>query len=115
MDESTYGFSKNDAESIVKGLGAGDGDSETKGGSPRAQTPGAIFLTPGGGIDARVSDACGYAMCTQYYIGVDGDLAVQSAVTVKVYNIFSSAIAGDAYITAKRTIGGWVADAEDCG
>ena len=81
-------------------------------------TEGYIFETPLGGIAARSGTTVSSAACTPYYIDgttltelTDNDGASQ---TVDVYNVFSAAITGEVYITAKRVFGVLVADAEDC-
>ena len=82
-------------------------------------TVGYLFQTPSGGIAARSGTTCGSAACTPYYIDSTGEIAELTdndgaSQTITVYNVFGSAIAGSAYITAKRVFGQLVADAEDC-
>jgi len=78
-----------------------------------------ILLTPAGGIAARSGTTCGSASCTPYFIDGSGDLTEftdggGSSQTWTVYNMFSSAIGGSTYITAKLVCNVLVADAEDC-
>ncbi len=81
-------------------------------------TYGYIFKTPVGGIPSRSGDQCGKANCTAYYIDQDGKLKTHTfnsqTQLVEVLNPFSTAIAGDVYITAKNVFGQIVVDAEDC-
>ena len=74
---------------------------------------GIICMTPSGGIAARSGTTCGTATCNTYTISVS-DVLTATGSTEEVNNIFSSAIAGSVYITAKNVAGDWVADAEDC-
>lgn len=78
-----------------------------------------IFYTPAGGIAARSGATAGSAACTPYYVDASDtmteltDIAGNSQ-TIDVKNIFSTAITGNAYITAKLVGNYWIADAEDC-
>jgi hypothetical protein len=88
--------------------------------SANANTFGWVFKTPVGGIPARVGTACGSADCTPYYVTANGDLTEvrtddDEAITEEVFNIFSSDVAGEVYITAKSSFGVLLIDAEDCG
>lgn len=82
---------------------------------------GYILKTPAGGIDARSGDTVSSAQCEVYAIDNNSNLiplpSVRTGETLKleVFNVFSSAIGGDAYITAKLVFNRLVADAEDCG
>ena len=66
------------------------------------------YLTPSGGIAARSGTTCGTATCNTYIISAS-DVLTATGETKKVNNIFSSAIAGSVYITAKNVAGDWVA------
>ena len=80
-----------------------------------------IFKTPVGGIAAIAGSVAGSADCTPYFIDDAGNLVEHkgangsASTTVEVFNIFSSPIAGDTFITAKMVHNRPVADAEDCG
>lgn len=125
-----YLFSKReDVESLLK-LVDSEGPLRLPGSRVRREgvlTTGWLFKTPAGGIPARDGVRCGRAECVPYYLkGVDvsGQLELDieeltdnegTSITVEVFNIFSSDIGGDAYITAKEIYKRLVADAEDCG
>jgi hypothetical protein len=73
------------------------------------QTPD-IFAakTPAGGIDAMTGATPGFATCEIYNI-VDGDLVVMTGLERKVYNLSTTAIAGDIYVQVTRTKPGpWI-------
>lgn len=79
-----------------------------------------VFKTPGGGIPGRSGTQCGEADCTPYYIDDTGKLVEMkepdgTARLITIYHLGRSAVAGDAYIQAKRCHGRLVADMEDCG
>jgi hypothetical protein len=112
-DDSTYGFSKPDAESLLQSIGGADGQYGE--GTKRQQVVHRIFKTPVGGIPARVAAACGTADCTEYYVDSDGDIVVTGNGDFTVTNIFATAIEAEVYITAKFVRGRLIADAEDCG
>ena len=83
--------------------------------NPNTGTEGMFAKTNTGGIDARTLAVCGKATdVIRCYIGTDGTIT-ESSVRLTVYNPFSSAVAGDTYITIKRVAGHWIVDAEDCG
>lgn len=74
---------------------------------------GAMLRTQSVGIAAMVGDTPGMATCDMWGFQ-DATTIADAAKEVDVYNIFSTAIAGNTYITAKRINGRWVVDAEDC-
>lgn len=70
-----------------------------------------IALTPADGIPARVSTTPGSAECVIQHIDSTGDLAEVASFTQPVYNVSTSAIAGEEYISVKRDkYGTWLAD-----
>ena len=111
-DQITYGFNRADARSLTEMIG---GDTNiSPGGKPRKEVVHRIFMTPSGGIDARSGAVPGMASCTEYYIDADDELTATGQ-SYDVFNIFSTDIGGEVYITAKIVRGKLVADAEDCG
>ena len=80
-----------------------------------------IAKAPGGGIPARSTTTPGSATCAAYYIDTAGPTltAIPDSggvgVSVTVYHLGATAVAADAWITAKRVGTVWVADMEDCG
>lgn len=76
-------------------------------------TPGGVICqTPGGGIGARSGSTVSYAECIPYFI--NGGELTSFGGTIRVYNIASSVVSGNTYITAKLVGTNWVCDAEDC-
>ena len=85
-------------------------------------THGFIMQTPASGIPARSGTTAGKAACTPYYIDVEnGNTLTEiqddegNALDYDVFNISASAVAGSAYILAKRVYGVLIVDMEDCG
>lgn len=80
---------------------------------------GYLFLTPAGGIPARVGNKAGKAECTPYYINGNDELTELldndgNTQTVTVYHIHGAPVSGDTYIQAKKVFRKIVADTEDC-
>lgn len=70
-----------------------------------------IALTPTDGIPARVGTTPGSAECVIQHIDSTGDLAEVASFAQPVYNVSTSAVAGDEYISVKRDkYGTWLAD-----
>ena len=82
-------------------------------------TTGWLFFTPPGGIPAAGEELCGEAECTPYFIDENFNkkeiLDDGESFTVTVLNVFSTAVGGDRFVTAKEIYGRYVVDAEDCG
>lgn len=79
---------------------------------------GFVLKTPSGGIPAASGEDCGRAECDLYYVTNEGKrkpfMVDGQAVKRTVFNVFDGSIAGDTFITAKKTYGKLVADAENC-
>ena len=79
-----------------------------------------LGYTASGGIPARASGKAGKAedverMHISSQTGGSGEGTITSTGTyLTVFNPFSTAVAGDTYITCKRVDGVWIVDAEDC-
>lgn len=113
-DETTYGFNKHDAESLLRHVGGGDGEyieGRVRGGNVAAGTI-AAFVTPGGGIAARSGATLGSATCTR--LTLSGGTRATTSTTLTVYNDFLSAVGGSVDIMAATIDGIWVVIAEDC-
>lgn len=110
-DESTYGFSKDDATDILAMVGNGDsGFSEMR---PRGSNGAIIILTPSGGIPARSGMSLGSAVCDTYTI-TDTNEMTPTGMSVTVLNMTATPVEGDAYGQAKKISGKWVVDVEEC-
>lgn len=74
-----------------------------------------IAYTSSTGIPARTGSVAGKATDVNlYYIGTDGTL-LDADTNLTVYNLFSTAVAAETYITCKKVESVWIVDAEDCG
>jgi hypothetical protein len=85
-------------------------------------TDGFLLQTPASGIPARSGTTAGKAACTPYFIdSQNGDTLTEltdnddNPQSYDVYNVSASAVAGSAYILAKRVYGVLIVDMEDCG
>jgi len=104
-----YGFNSFDAESLVQLIDNGRiGGRESHIRSPLNY----IAKTPGGGIAARSGSTVSKADCTVYII--DGTTLTVSSIEVPIFNLSTTAIAGNTYIVAVRAGGVLVAVWEDC-
>lgn len=81
-----------------------------------ADDGGLILLTPSGGIAARSGTAPGSAVCDVCRINGSDQLETTGEGRL-IYNIASSAVAGEVYIQSKRECRSdkHIADFEDCG
>lgn len=114
-DETTYGFNKHDAESLLRHVGGGDSEyleGKVRGGSNASAATIAAFVTPGGGIAARSGSTLGSATCTR--LTLSGGTRATTTTTVTVYNNFLSAVGASVDIKAAQIDGIWVVLAEDC-
>jgi hypothetical protein len=109
-EDTTYGFNKDDAQSLVSMIGTGESVTGTK--PPGQQQLSRIFQTPPGGIAARSGTTAGSAECDEYY--VSGSTITATGKSYTVHNIFGTTIGSEVYITAKLVRGKWIMDAEDC-
>ncbi len=111
QDEHTYGFSKADASDLAQMIGNGDGEYREGGvrGGGGGGSAGKIFLTPGGGIAARVGTSVSSATCTMYKF-VGGTLTTDTT-TAAVYNPWPVAIPAGFYLIAIKedSTNQWVA------
>jgi hypothetical protein len=108
-DNRVYGFRKLDAEQLIQKLGEGKG-FETLTGNTKGVNY--IAMTPGGGIAARSGTTITSADCT-VYTGEGGTLAT-AGFDVPIYNLSTTAIAGNTYVVAVWASGVLVAVWEDC-
>ena len=113
-DDSTYGFSKPDAEALLEKIGLRDEIIQGRqrpvrgGGSDGVK----FFVTGGGGIGARSGATLGSATCTM--LTVAGGTRATTSTTATVYNDFLTAIGGSVDIAAAKVDGIWLVIAEDC-
>jgi hypothetical protein len=108
-DNRVYGFRKLDAEQLIQIIGSGKGVEQLTG-----NTRGVNYIakTPGGGIAARSGTTITYADCT-VYTGQAGILE-SADIEVPIYNLSTTAIAGNTYVVAVWASGVLVAVWEDC-
>ncbi len=114
MASKAYGFSKERGEGLSRLLDASATLGQSNRGKMFPAARIAIARAPSGGIAARSGTTPGSATCGLYELS-SGSL-VDSGITETVYNVFSSAIANNAYvIIAQDYIGGdWYVISEDC-
>lgn len=115
-DDHVYGFSKDDAESLLQGIGGN--------GKPPIQTARGmddyrpIVLTPSGGIPKRSGTTVTFVECDTYYLVGSGSTRTLTATggpKVWVGNMSSKGdVAGDAYILPTWHGGDLLANWEDC-
>lgn len=101
-------FNDQDAEELLNLLGTTPQDFTRRLGS----SPCYLLQTPSGGIAARSGSTISSADCT-LYSGAGGSL-VSAGITVPVYNLSTTAVAGSVYIIAVFAGGVMVAVWEDC-
>lgn len=108
-DNSIYGFNRQDAQSLIQMISTG-----ASGVRPFVppNVPSYIAYTPSGGIAARSGSSISSASCT-IYRGVGGTLQT-SSLDVTVYNLSTTAVAGNKYIVCMLASGVLVAVWEDC-
>jgi hypothetical protein len=109
-DESTYGFNKDDATSLIASINS-PATSYSEGGSSTGLAA-RVFETPGGGITARSGTTLGTGTCTHFRIA--GGVLATSGDTYVVRNLGTEAVPGNIYIQAVRIEGIWVANWEQC-
>lgn len=114
-DEHVYGFNKQDAESILQGLGGGrspDGDR------PSMEPYRPIVLVPAGGIPKRVGTAVTMVECDTYYLAGTGSTRTLTATggpKVWVGNMSTTDdVAAGAYVLPTWHGGDLLANWEDC-
>lgn len=111
LDDSTYGFNKSDAESLVQLIASEDLEStewhqiSNEGGS-------LVCKTGGGGIAARSGTTVSSGTCTVWQRS--GTTLSATSTTITVYNLSTTAVGNTVYIVAEMTNIGWVAVWEDC-
>jgi hypothetical protein len=109
-DESTYGFNKDDATSLVASISSPS--TSYPEGKTYAGLVARVFQTPSGGITARSGTTLGTGNCTHFRI--TGGVLETSGDTHVVRNIGTESIPGGIYIQAVRIEGIWVANWEQC-
>lgn len=113
QDDHTYGFSEQDARSLLQDLGGVEttfAEHQPYQGSSRVFH----FQTPAGGIPGMVGLQMGSASCTLLSCSSSGLLATTTT-SHTVYNPSSNAVAGSEEIVAARNGAGlFVAILEDC-
>lgn len=104
-----YGFNSFDAESLVQLIDNGRiGGRESHIRSPINF----IAYTPVGGIAARSGSTVSSADCTIY--AINGTTLTASSITVPVFNLSTTAVAGSKYIVTQLAGGVHIAVWEDC-
>jgi len=115
IDNSTYGFNRDDAGELIQLIGGRDVEWEEM--KPRGSGDGRVrhAMTKDGGINSRSSLTMGSATCDLYQSSSGGVLSDASE-DVTVYNPFSQSVAANRHILIQRNDAGlWVVIAEDCG
>ena len=118
QDESTYGFSKQDANEIIEKLGLREDSTPQPffdGRRPIATTPtgeSAVCVSHASGIAARSGSALGSASCVR--LTISGGTRATTTNTITVYNDFLSAISSSVDIVVTKIDGIWLVIAEDC-
>jgi hypothetical protein len=114
IDNSTYGFNRDDAGELIQLIGGRDVEWEEmkpRSGGGRVRHA----MTKSGGIAARSSLTMGSAACDLYDSSSAGVLS-DSGTDVTVYNMATSAIAANTHIMIQQNNAGlWVVVVEDCG
>ena len=113
-DEHVYGFNRQDAESLIQGIG-GSGKSPSEQGL--AIAGGYIIRTPSGGIPKRVGNTVTMVDCDCYYLAGTGSTRTVTAAGFKVPvgNYSTTAdIAGNIDILPTMHGGALLANWEDC-
>ena len=112
-DNAVYGFSKGDADELVRLIGdRGVTEIKTKASIDFDKL--LVVITPSGGIAARSGTTCGTATCTVQVVDYDGAITATTR-TVKVCNLSTEAIDGSSYIMCHKVPGGaYMAHWEDC-
>lgn len=107
--KKTYGFRDKEVAEQLKQMISGSLTSFSEGSGKSGFY---IAQTPSGGIAARSGTTISSAACT-LFSGEGGTLA-SATITVPVFNLSTSAVAGSAYIVAVMAGGVLVAVWEDC-
>lgn len=119
-DNTTYGFSKPDAEFLVDLVGNGVSlypENKPRGGGGGGST---CFITPSTGI-AAVTGAAGGTMtpgkatCTKYSFNATDETFESTNSTATIYNVSDQNIAGNVLIKATKVQGVYVVDVAGCG
>lgn len=115
-DQKVFGFNQNDAQQIINLLGSTGGEvKQFEYDLSRRLGVVVHAYTPAGGIPARASLTMGSATCDLYDSNSSGVLS-DSTQNITVYNMASTAVAGNTHIVAaKNTAGLYVCIVEDCG
>jgi hypothetical protein len=113
IDNSTYGFNRDDAGELIQLIGGRDVEWEEL--KPNQNNRPYHAVTKSGGIAARSSLTMGSATVDLYACSSAGVLS-DSGVDVTAYNMATSAVAANAHIMIQRNSAGlWVVIVEDCG
>lgn len=115
MPDPIYGFNKQDKDAIVAGIGGNGGEQRHF--THPTYSPGPLVhaKTPVGGIPAISTLTMGSASCDIYACSSAGVLS-DSGNNATIYNMASSAVAGETQIIAARNAAGLlVVIVEDCG
>ena len=109
-DDKIYGFNREDTIELINLIGNADAEFPEAVGSK--SVTGLVCVTPSGGIAARSGTTVSSATCVVWKRSSSTLSATSSSVTV--FNLSTTAVAGNAYIVADPTNIGLVAVWEDC-
>ena len=118
IDEATYGFNREDTESLLACIGGGDQVQRrvgfVGGGFSNARRDTIIIKTKAGGIPARSGTTIGSASCDVFEIV--GTTLTDAGYDVDVINITLGSVLGNVYGVASRELNSdqWVLIVEEC-
>jgi len=110
-DERTYGFSKDDATTLIASINA-PSSLYMEGNTLRTGLAARVFITPSGGITARSGSTLGTGTCA--HVKISAGVIATSTEFYTVLNLGTDAIAAGIYIQAVRVEGIWLANWEQC-
>lgn len=103
-----FTFNRQDASELLGLLGTTPDNPAAR----RGASPCYIALTPVGGIAARSGSSVSSANCTIQ--SIEGGTISSAGITVPIFNLSSSAVAGSVYVIAVYAGGAMVCNWEDC-
>lgn len=108
MAEERFTFNAQDADAILQMVGTTLPPLQRL----RNKSGAYIAQTPSGGIAARSGSTVSSANCTIY--AINGTSLTSASITLPVFNLSTSAVAGNAYIICLFAGGALVCNWEDC-